>query len=1367
MKKELLNQPIDNVIEMSDRQDSKPKKVLPFMDTFYALSSDDVRERNLAALSLLRHLFSQKINECDDNSRKISVIKDGLYAFTRLLRGLCSGRASARQGYASCLSTFLELSFKLGPVLSPNFGKAKCWMEYYMEHEADSSKNSTVELSPSPLAFVRDQLMKHTVESAASDKACQRTRGGAEERDRMYGKLFGILAVIRSGTLFSQTSSEKLIKTYVSDLLILYDYKNWIREPSMHALQELVSSINENSGLKTLTALVDDVLPSFFDNKHHTWTAEKIAFYLHLQTIYMNAKINCDVVLPKILKFPLLTSVALTDGASPMATTLRDTSKIVHPRCHLVWNTIWSYLTQPMTSSHDKGNHPKKIHQRASLNRSPSCEGRRLRDDLIFGNDSSEELIKSLVNGVISFSILGTQDKINTNDTIDCAAGSGNNKITHERRALALTLIHQMCKLHLPVPVMEQVVLQPSIITKLFIDTLQTRGQSSHNKKTMQPLATYFLNEIIDILITDVGANDFVERRLAVIKALIKANPVFDSLSHTCSIAKLLGFKNESNDNTMTGEESELWESYLSFLKGQVLKGNCSPVTIRGYIDLMYSLAHGVLRVGSVQIREKIFRSILSFLMVGGFFDLKKLRQKVKKRKPKGTSSNLEILTTAYAVQTQSLEGGASLIFPHTVRVAMSSRFFSLMLESVSSPNLKIRGPELRDAKLKNASNMFDFLRLGWNALEASGAVPYDKAQENDGDSNLILMSRKEIDRICNYVRKVESTDEVSESGKAISEIACLASALLIQLLNPGSPENEEVSTWEDLNEEENDDIAEEVHDIILELSQIAGALDRNAKYSTVSNKKEESNKITSLSAVCVDILRSRCGGNSFNHSPSSGPAGKLIRLLTKSTWTACLSMSNIESNLEAFQIDQGAMSIILSSVCGSTAMPYEDGSDVDDNSDSNSDSDSNITEKDDDQVFGFSGFASTKDLEDVCNISDSDKLKSEAGSEKNEEEVQLDPSSLENLLLEDSDAEEKDLEHHAGADSALAQLIKMKQNARKAGKSQREKIELVHKLRCMALLEVIFSRGIILPQQIAVMAIRPLLHARKVLDKSLSSSVPIKKNLSEESEKRALLTQITTLLEKKITQLDISEIIEEEGHHVLISDVMESLKSLTISSHVSCCTELLTMIVKAISKNIHKSSNIDDAPFTEALREWSTNRKTNFHSFTFSALVAAAPSFSREVLLEPLIVSAKDARSSYIKAESLRMISSLFNKSEIDGTNEDANAFNKKIPIIVNIFVDALSNNDFIQARKARELLGSAKKIIMYAEDCNSDQLLNDVGLMKEPLKVFSGKIGNATVKKICAGLMLKLPMMSTCNVPKGCAAVSKKEKKSKKNRI
>ncbi|KAL3896264.1 MAG: hypothetical protein SGARI_007219, partial [Bacillariaceae sp.] len=78
----------------------------PFMDSFYGLSSSNPAERSQAAQVMLMHcLLGPTANA-----------KDATYALRRLLNGLCSGRAAARQGNASALASFLKIGFRMDKI---------------------------------------------------------------------------------------------------------------------------------------------------------------------------------------------------------------------------------------------------------------------------------------------------------------------------------------------------------------------------------------------------------------------------------------------------------------------------------------------------------------------------------------------------------------------------------------------------------------------------------------------------------------------------------------------------------------------------------------------------------------------------------------------------------------------------------------------------------------------------------------------------------------------------------------------------------------------------------------------------------------------------------------------------------------------------------------------------------------------------------------------------------------------------------------------------------------------------------------------------------------------------------------------------
>ena len=97
-----------------------------------------------------------------------------------------------------------------------------------------------------------------------------------------------------------------------------------------------------------------------------------------------------------------------------------------------------------------------------------------------------------------------------------------------------------------------------------------------------------------------------------------------------------------------------------------------------------------------------------------------------------------------------------------------------------------------------------------------------------------------------------------------------------------------------------------------------------------------------------------------------------------------------------------------------------------------------------------------------------------------------LTPSRLKNLLLDDSDDELTD--HHDGANGALAQLINMKQEARKSVWMEKEKAYLSVRLRCAALLEISISAP--LDCEVIFMMLLTMLRLIRSLEISISGAL-------------------------------------------------------------------------------------------------------------------------------------------------------------------------------------------------------------------------------------------------------------------------------------
>jgi len=373
-----------------------------FLDTFYGLSSQNDRERAQAAQAMLHYCLTGP----DANT------KDAAYAFRRLLNGLCSGRAAARQGNASALATFLKIAASEGT------------LRQILEGSCNEREDEVV----SDLSFLRRRLLRTT-----DPKQIHGRRKSSEERDYQFGRLFGILSIVRSGILApkGKTNLEDIIENsseFVKALAELYRYKKWMREPAAHAIGTLLNSFCEictenNDAVKVVEHLVehhvvrelllqgdstsdDNDAPLF-----QTYSAEQVAIAVNIQS-----NTHCNKT---SLPAPLDCSILTKETIPLIAPALSETSVVTQPRTHLVWDTIWLFITDP-----DERNTEKNVDIRKARRRCP------------VGDDSVVDILDGLMKHVIIERLLGVeQTKSNSKGQINA---------THERRALALCLVRNL-----------------------------------------------------------------------------------------------------------------------------------------------------------------------------------------------------------------------------------------------------------------------------------------------------------------------------------------------------------------------------------------------------------------------------------------------------------------------------------------------------------------------------------------------------------------------------------------------------------------------------------------------------------------------------------------------------------------------------------------------------------------------------------------------------------------------------------------------------------------------------------------------------------------------------------------------------------
>lgn len=199
-------------------------------DHYYRLGSEVPEERISAASGLISELTA------------VNDEKEWNYALERLLKGLSTTRQSARFGFSMALAELLR--------------------------ELITSDSGLVSVSS-----CYDRILD-TTQVRASMK-------GKEERAILFGRLFGLQAMLNSGCITSKTSNGDAKKTFATILIELSTSKPWLRETSIFTLCTFIRKLQENNLLDD--HLVRHILSQLSENGL-TKTSEGIAVYLSIPT---------------------------------------------------------------------------------------------------------------------------------------------------------------------------------------------------------------------------------------------------------------------------------------------------------------------------------------------------------------------------------------------------------------------------------------------------------------------------------------------------------------------------------------------------------------------------------------------------------------------------------------------------------------------------------------------------------------------------------------------------------------------------------------------------------------------------------------------------------------------------------------------------------------------------------------------------------------------------------------------------------------------------------------------------------------------------------------------------------------------------
>jgi DNA polymerase phi len=1302
----------------------------PFLDAFYELSSPNARDRARAAQVILQHSV---VDSATANA------KDAAYTLKRLLNGVCSGRASARQGNASALSSFLQLTIT---VASQHSSSMVVSMEDII---TESLSGVSSESRPTALSFVRQRF--ETVTNPGGNYGSGGKRKGSEERDYYFGRLFGILAISRSGILVpidprnhSNVEECRLVaNAFLKDLADLYHLKKWMREPVAHAVGTLLNTVFEvdgDAGAKEscrgiadglVSSVVIPRLLAFGDNDMAkkstipnlaTYSAEQVAIALNIQAHYESIS---DLPIP--LNQPVMSLATVTH----LADSLSATSGVTQPRTHLVWDSMWIYFSQSLSTNDD-----------ASLKRS-SIDIRVLRDTLPEGSEQVSDVFRSIFRHVVVERLLALPSELSENS--EGAAMNQGRKATHERRSLALCLVRNMLgvpfmssvigRMRLVVsPSFVEIVLQEPVVGRVILDVLGT-GKGSASKGSRQQadhLLKPLVSETLQSIVSSTKEESSFEKshlfRLAIAKSLLKCDSRFDGASKTSTVAELMGLGEQGAP--ITAQHLQTLLDFTDFLEAQFLRCLClhenselvpsmgsTAYKALGYLDQIFSVAKAISRAtpadGPGEV-DQLLNRIIAFFFATGFFDTRGLTppdqivSPSKKRKNAKKSFKSDVVMENMAVQSgrlaqSTIMAGNSEPIPFHVRSTIASRFFSVIAESISP------GGAITDHAARYLSTM-KFCRTGWEELASKGGTSYAILDGDDFDL-------KEITSVVEQLESDATSNGEGPRARLFTACSLLASTLHLYLL-----------CYEPDQYEQSDDDGE--IDGMNDIASDIKAVENVKTLFSVSDLQED--PMPFLAEVCLGMLSSYLGSN----AQSWGASSRVLREAIKAMWTAGLEICAKSDTVEPV-LDNSVLSLILEAV-GATDEDCANPQHFDDDDGVDSGQDSPSEEE--------------LDVESEHHLEDENDEMAERDEQEgdSDEEMEIGNDALQSLLEEDADADV--LEHHEGADSALAKLIKVRQQARKAGQLARERIEISRRIRRLVLVETLIlgkseGWGPLLRREHVFRVLSALLTSRKTLEKSIASNVDGNTN-SAMSEKRSMVEKLSSLLKTKALRIKISSFEWGEGCDVtqvsisFATNLMAQLREPVSKEQRALCSAALQMVLRAVD-----SENRDSIMllYDEALSEWATKRTSRLETFLFDDLIHYNPVVAQLSFADPVIGAINSARSPFVRCEVLRLTSVLFNPKinplqndlDVDAMRNMVGARERGLQQIFR----CLEDDEMRNPKRLRSALKAAEKVLSFGHDsCQSDVSVMSEEIANEARSILlqiRGQSGNASIQQEC----------------------------------
>ena len=1365
-----------------------------FLDAFYGLASLDGRERARAGQVILHHalLGSEQAN-----------VSDAAYALKRLLNGLCSGRAAAREGCAATLTLFLQVAQTSGYLTK-------------IQQQERSAENNNNNKEEGVLAYLRRRLLQASSVNVVEPGKGGRGGGGrkkdSELKDHNWGRLFGILALVRSGILVLETEEQneetdamETTNALFSDLHELYHGLSYMREPAAHAvctsLTALFGSTNNPKAATKLAchAIEQSVVPLFFEKgeaKVSSLSAEQIAIALMIQS---HAEVIPSRTMKKLglLKKPLFSKETLPVLSSILGNTAITNSQWMH----VVWDAIWLYLTEPSKKTVTTTGKSDPKQDKAST----PIDQRVLRKSLPLVSDKSttvQHLVEQIMEEVVLKRLLGTSARD------DPEEGDGDEDPhlqmlgTHNRKMLALNLVERMAGVEFVSSLTGRTVLalnsdtavfQEPIIRPLFLEG--TTGMLSGKKRKKNrsvseaknvPLEC--LNKIVESVIEREGSET---RRLLIIKSIVRCTPHFDSRAKSTTIQTLLALDTQDQKELPL----ELWKEFLTFVQERILlvkdadeeempdsdAPSISSHDANGLLDLLFRLAKRIIRLevpkdattnesSSLKtFQESVAPQLFSFLVAASFVT------------PSNNNDTKQPKSASVSFARQVCKAS----IPLATRKTIQARLFSLLTEATTlasttgrdsskAPTLVVvREAAMLKPLLHVLEDCQSLQRFGFMTARTENDSMAQDSEEGHDNKDDETDSAEMLSELLSSAKRTAKSSEPSPRHRFVLSMGLLASLLGLCLFSNQDAGSEigEMSDMAMVND------SDEIHALIEEAKECSD--------SVLAQDSPKSDALSRLVALCINVI-------SWELDESRGTSKRLIREIVKHILPSGMMIISQSSSSNAPILDSKVAEMMMDSVGAVWQSNDEDQDDSDDSDESDDDDDSE--ENEEEGAFSKSAASVLLDSEDEDDGEEDDAEeelghvdKKEKGKKKDESDEEIDDDKLKSLLEEDGDmdVEENQLEHHEGADAALAMLIKRKQEARKAGQIARERVELTRQLRCVLVLETVFNGkpdgwGRLLRCDVLLSMVPSLLARISHLEKARSTNMAKGSADPSSNEWNTLLKALTNFLKSKLLKSKLStmtwtESIDPKEHCRQVVQEVLALSQLNASTkeHKILCYQTLPTLLRCLP-SWDTRVQITAEVYSGAVTEWATKKSSRITSPLFEELLLRDSCMAQIVLVKPLASAIAETTARFIKSECFRVIADIYNPKLNKGSTDPEKQALKNLAACREIFVkgtvSALKDSEMLKSKGVKEILRTTEKVLAIGsttDEAKSSPLSkSSLELLEEGLQFALTNTNSENAKHLCQSFLEKVESWKPLVNDDQASRASKSEKTSGKKK-